>query len=480
MQIMQNDKNNESAGPQNIIRQIFTLAWPIILANVLQAAYQLTDSFWVGRLGGTAVAAVAISAPILFLSISLGVGLAVAGSILVAQYFGAKNQEMVNKSAAQTLLMVAAVSILLSIAGWLITPPVLRLMGAAADFSALAESYLRISFIGLVFNFSFFMFQSIMRSIGRPKVPLYIIGGTVILNFLLDPLFMYGYGFIPGLGVSGTALATIGTQSVAAIIGFSILFGGKKGIHLRWPDFRPDFNFIKQSFLLGLPASIDQSARSLGMAVMTSLVASFGTVAVGSYGAGSNMIQMSVIIGLGLASANATLVGQNLGAGNPDRAARTALYSAGLSFASLTAVGVILFFTAPFLVGFFVPGEPELIAIGSQLLRTVSLFFGFMGLQMAFSGVYQASGNTAISMSLTIISQWVIQLPIAYLLSRHTSLGLQGIWWSFAITNVITALISWLIFRNGYWRKKKLIGQGEVGQKVKDEIMAEEAVPYDY
>ena len=465
----------------DIILDIIRLAWPIILANILQAAYQLTDSFWVGRLGQEAVAAVAISGPVIFLTTSLGIGFAVAGSILVAQYFGAKNKEMVEKSAGQTITMVAIVSALLGAIGWIISPYILKAMEASPDFYSQALGFLRVAFVGLIFNFSFFMFQSIMRGIGRPKVPLYIISGTVILNFLLDPLFIFGLGPIPALGVKGAALATIGTQSIASLLGLSILFSGKKGIHLKKSDFLPEIKFIKRSFLLGLPSSIDQSARSLGMALMTSIVASFGTLAVASYGAGSNIIQVSVIIGLGLSAANATLVGQNIGAGNKERAEKTAKYSAMMSFFSLSVMGAIVYLSAPYLIAFFVPGEETLIAEGSILLRTVSLLFGFMGLQMAFSGVYQASGNTTISMALTLFSQWILQLPLAYLLSKYTNLGMRGIWLAFPITNVVTAFVSWLVFKSGYWKKKELINkEKQTETAVTREVMAEEAVPYDY
>ena len=457
------------------------MAWPIILANVLQAAYQLTDSFWVGRLGQKAVAAVTISGPIIFLTMALGIGFAIAGSILVAQYFGAKDEKMINKSAGQTLLMVIGVSILFSAIGWIFAPYILRIMGATDDFFAPALSFLRISFIGLIFNFSFFMFQSIMRSIGRAKVPIYIIVGTVLLNFLLDPILMLGFGPIPALGVTGVALATLSTQCLAALIGFSILFSGKRGIKLHKQDFHPDIKFIKRSFLLGLPSSIDQSARSLGMAVMTALITSFGTIAIASYGAGSNIVQVSVIIGLGLAAANSILVGHNIGAGNIERAEKTAKYSGRIAFIFLTSLGILIYFLAPYLVAFFIPGEAQAIASGSAYLRTTSLFFGFMGLQMVFSSVFQASGNTLVSMSLTIFSQWIVQLPLAYFLSRYTSLGINGIWLSFPINNLIVTFVSWLAFKSGYWKKKRLINkEKEIGMMVDQKVMADSSVPYDY
>src|SRR4051812_18909601 len=170
-----------------IVKSLLALAIPIALANILQAAYQLIDAYWVGRLGGSAVAAVSVTTPIMFLTIGLGAGLALAGATLIAQYFGARNQEMVDHVAAQTLLMIVLVSVVLGGLGYLFAPQLLRLMGVAPDVYTGALGFMRVSFAGLVFNFFFFMFQSIMRGIGEAKLPVFIVLGTVILNFILDP-----------------------------------------------------------------------------------------------------------------------------------------------------------------------------------------------------------------------------------------------------------------------------------------------------
>ncbi|MFA5248216.1 MAG: MATE family efflux transporter [Patescibacteria group bacterium] len=234
-----------------ILKSLFTLAIPIIFANILQATYQLTDAFWVGRLGGAAIASVSVSFPITFLLISLGAGLAVAGSTLIAQYVGAQNKKMVNHVAAQTLLMVAITSVVLGAVGYLLTPIILHLMGVAPDVYTNALKFMRVSFAGLIFTFGFVMFQSIMRGIGQVKMPMFIVLGTVILNLALDPIFIFGWGPIARYGVMGAAMATFGTQALAAIIGFVVLLKGKYGVHLKITDFKPDFSFIKKAFLLG-------------------------------------------------------------------------------------------------------------------------------------------------------------------------------------------------------------------------------------
>lgn len=459
-----------------ILKSLITLSAPIVLANILQTAYQLTDAFWVGRLGGAAVASVSVSFPIIFLSIAIGAGLAVAGSTLIAQYVGAKKEGMVNHVAAQTFLMVIVTSVILGTIGYFLTPSILRLMGVAPEVYDHALGFMRVSFIGLVFTFGFAMFQSIMRGIGQVTMPMYIVLGTVLLNFILDPLLIFGHGSFAGHGVMGAALATLTTQGIAAIIGVVILFQGNYGIHVRLSDYKPDFSFMKKAFLLGFPASVEQSALALGITVMTILVTSFGTLAVASYGVGTYILQFVLIPAMGLSMGISVLVGQNIGAGNIKRATEIAKLGATISFVGLVIMGVFSFVFAPQLIAFFVPGDMAIIALGTTFVRIMSLSFGFMGLQMALTGVFRAAGNMFATMVIMLVSQWVLRFPIAYFLSKHTSLGVNGLWWTFPISAGLTALITVFWYRRGNWKNKKLTEEEQFSGQVSKEILIEEGV----
>jgi len=459
-----------------IFTSLITLAVPIVLANILQSLYQLTDAFWVGRLGGSAVAAVSVSFPIIFLMIAVGAGLAVAGSTLIAQYVGAKKEKMVNHVAAQTLLMVVITSVILGSIGYALASTILHAVGVAPDVFDYALRYMHVSFIGLVFMFSFVMFQSIMRGIGQVTLPMFIVLGTVLLNLVLDPLFIFGWGPFTGHGVMGAALATLVTQGLSALIGLTVLLKGKYGIHLKLSDFKPDFIFIKKAFFLGFPASIEQSARALGLVVMTFLITSFGTLAIASYGVGSNILQFIIIPAMGISMAVSTLVGQNIGAGNLKRATDIARLGSIISFVGLSAIGVLIFIFAPHLVAFFVPNDPDVIALGSTFVRTMSLTFGFMGVQLALTGVFRASGNMVATMVIALVSQWVLQLPIAYVLSKHTALGVNGLWWAFPVSNVIIAGITIAWYTKGDWKKKRLTGEEQLTEMISEEILVEEGV----
>lgn len=471
---MQN-RNALLEGP--ILKSLLKLAVPIVLANILQAGYQLVDAFWVGRLGGYAVAAVSVSTPIMFLTLGLGTGFAIAGSVLIAQYYGAGNHRMVSHVAAQTLLMVTIVSVLLGAIAYVFTPNFLRLLKVAPEVYTGAKGFMRVSFIGLVFNFSFFVFQSIMRGIGNATVPVYIVLGTVILNFALDPFFIFGWGPIPAYGVMGAAIATLSTQTLACITGFIILFRGKRGIQMKLADFKPDWQHVRKAFSIGLPASIEQSMRALGLTVMTFLIASFGTVTVASYGAGSNLLQVVLIPALGLSMAISTLVGQNIGAGNIGRAERIGKLGGSLGFAILTLMGILAYFVAPSLIAFFVPNDPAVIKGGAVFLRTMCLAWGFMGLQLSLTGVLRASGNMVQVMMLTIISQWVLQFPLAYVLSHQAGLGERGIWIAFPVANVIIALVTMGIYAKGDWKKKRLTDREErLTEQVTEETLIDEGM----
>lgn len=455
----------------SIARALMKLAIPIILINLLQVAYQLTDAFWVGRIGADAVASVSVSFPIIFLLVSVVTGFSIAGSALVAQYAGAKNYKQVNRVTAQTFVLVAFTSVILGTIGWIVSPFLLHLMNVSPNVSDNAIKFLRALFLGLPFMFGFIVFQAVLRGVGQVKVPMMIILGTTILNFLLDPIFIFGWKNIPAFGVAGAAMATFGTQTLAACIGLYLLLYGKYPIRLRWSDFAPEVSFLKKLFFLGFPASLEQSIRSVGFIVMMFLITSFGTITTAAYGVGSNLLQVIIIPALGIAMASSVLVGHNIGAGKMKRAEDAAILSAIISFVLLTFVGIFCFVFASSLVRFFVPNDAEVIRQGTIFVRIIAFSFGFLGMQMSLSGVFRASGNMMIPLLFSVVSLWVLQFPIAYILSKHTSLDALGLWWAFPISYILTALLAVVWFMKGDWKNKRLIGQEEI-----TEVMVESAV----
>ncbi|WP_438864698.1 MATE family efflux transporter [Neptunicella sp.] len=456
-----------------IHKALLSLAIPIVLNQILQSAYQLTDAFWVGRLGADEVAAVSVSMPVTFLVIALGAGLAMAGATLSAQYMGAKKFDMVNHVAAQTMLMVILVAIVLGLSGYLLSPYFLHLLGVSQSVYDNALKFMHVSFIGVIFVFTFAIFQAIMRGVGQVKVPLFIVLGTVLLNFFLDPLFIYGWGEYDGLGVMGAALATLVTQGLAAICGITIFLKGRHGIHVTLQHFKPDFAYIKRAFFLGAPGSVELAARALGLIMLSFIVASFGTITIASYGVGSNILQVVTIPAMGLSMAVSTLVGQNLGANQIERAAKVAVIGATWGLVALTIIGGLAYWSAPQLVAFFIPDDQQVIEHGAQFVRIMCLSWGFIGVQLCIVSTFRASGNMVNAMLLSLLSQWVFQFPLAYILSKHTSLHAVGIWWSFTITNILIALVSIVWFARGSWKKTRLTEDDKNIVHISEETMIE-------
>jgi len=440
----------------SIKKSFLSLIIPIMIGNLLQTTYNLTDTFWVGRLGKEAVAAVSLSFPVIFLIISLAGGVGMAGSILVSQYKGRKNNKQMTKVAGQTFLMIFILSIIFSFIGYIFREQIMILLGAGVDVMPLAILYFKYSMIGIIFVFGYMVFQGILRGAGDAKTPFYIVTGTVLLNFLLDPIFIFGYKKIPAFGVSGAAISTIFTQGLALLVGLIILVKGREGIKLTLKNFKVDFNLMKKIFKLGIPASLEQSSRSIKMIIMTILVASFGTVYLAGFGIGMRVFSFVIIPSLSLAISTSILVGQNIGANKLERAKKIPRYGMKLGFLSLTFVSILVFIFAKQIATVFVPGDLDVILITTQFLKISSITYSLIGIQMTIFGAIKGAGKTKLSMSIAI-SLLIIQIAIALLLSNFMNMGAVGIWISYPVTEVIGTLITLYIFFKTNWENEKII-----------------------
>ena len=459
-----------------ILGVLVALAVPIVATNVFQSLYQLIDTFWVGRLGADAVAAVSLTFPILFFMISLGGGMAVAGAILVAQTFGAQDQVAVDHAAGQTLLVVVTISLVLSLAGFLLTGTLVSFFSPDPGVERMAVDYLQVSFLGLIAVFIYFVFQALLRGVGNVKTPMMVVAGTVVLNFFLDPLLILGWGPVPAQGVVGAAWATVGAQGLAGVVGLGILFSGQNGIHLRLRHLAPDRALVLKIVRLGIPSSIEQSTRALGLAVMMLLVASYGTTVIASYGIGARILSFAIIPAMGLSMATSTVVGQNVGARQDKRAGSAARLGMTAGFVGLSAAGAVLWVLAEPIVRAFVPSEPEVIEIGTHFMHIMSPAFGFFGIQMVMSGALAGAGNTIAAMALSILSFWVLRFPVAWVLAVPGGLGPDGVFWSFPISNVLAGVIALSWFFRGTWIRRVVDQDGGLAEAVREEAIVEEAV----
>ena len=437
---------------ESVWRQFFKLSIPIAIANFLQSAYTMTDAFWLGRLNSESLAAVSIGYSIIFLVISLGAGLFVSGTVMISHHKGREDKEKINHVSAQLILIMFFASLILSIVGYFSSPFLIKLIGAESLVSFGALSYLQLFFASTVFVFAFALYQSLMRALGKVSLPMYIILFTVILNFFLDPLFIFTFK----LGTVGAAWATIFSEVINTLIALWLILKGRSEIVLEHKNFVPNWKELKKILKVGIPSSMEQFFRSAGMVLITFLVTGFGVSSIAAYGVGGEVLGLVMVISLSFMMSTSIMVGRSVGTGRLERAEAVTKAVAKISFFVLTILGIFIFFLAQGISRLFVPNDLEVIKQSAEYIRIISLFFGFFGLQQIFNGTFTGAGDTITSMVLSIFAFWILRIPVAYALSHYTSLGFFGIGWSFSITCTISAILGYLVFRFGKWKERRI------------------------
>jgi putative MATE family efflux protein len=470
-----------------LLRPLVALSWPLVAIQLLQVAYNVADTFWLGRLSADAVGAISLAFPIVFLLISVGGGFTAAGAILVAQYTGAGGDRAAGRIAGQTLGFVMLVAVALGLLGFLVTGPMLALLPADPATQdriiPMAAEYMRIFFLGSPALFGFFIFTSLMRGYGNTRTPLRVMVLSVAVNVVLDPILIFGWGPVEPMGIGGAAVATVVARMVAAVVGFYVLFGTNVGPAIEYRDLIPKPGPVKEIVRLGVPSALEQSGVSLAMVVATAMVATFPPAVVAAYGLGNRLLSLVFLPAMGLSQAMNTAVGQNLGAGKPDRAERAAYLGMKLVVAVLAVAAV---FAAAFpgpIVAVLLPADSpsavETIDFASEYLRIASVAFVFLGLWQVVQGTFRGAGNTTTALALSLFALWVVRLPATYLLAFTFDWGPAGIWTAVALGDVVGCLVALAWFTRGTW-KEAVVDRGtdddcnERGARLPDE-----AVPTD-
>ncbi len=440
----------------SIPKAIFKLSWPIMIGNTMQVLYNLADTFWVGKLGAESVAAISVGFPLVFLLISIGGGITLAGTTLVAQYTGANDRRSTNHVSGQILMFVTFLAIIFSIIGVIFNYKILQLMGAPAAIIEEASQYLNIIFGGVTFMFLFFVFSALLRGYGDTKTPMRMMVASTLLNIVIDPFLIFGWLFFPRLGVAGAAYATVFSRAIVGFLGIYMLFKGNKGISLIKSDLIPDWNLLKKIIKIGVPAAAEQTIIAFGMTILMGIVSNFGAMAVAAYGIGSRILSVVMMPIQGVSMATTTMVGQNLGAQKVDRAEKSTWISSIVIMGLLTLLGLIVVFVpAPIITVF--NNNNEVVKYGVEFLRIVGLSFGFLGVRIVIGGSFRGAGNTIAAMILASIALWGLRLPLAQYFSVNLDWGTSGIWWGMFISNLVSAIIGVLWFKRGTW-KDNVIG----------------------
>lgn len=462
-----------------LTKPLLLLSAPIVASQVLNVGYNLADTYWVGRLGPEAVAALSYAWPIVFLMVSVGGGLTVAGTVLVAQNKGAGSFAQSHHVAGQTLSFVTLVAAIFAAVGYALTPWLVSMIGATpgTDPHTFAVQYTRIIFLGIAFMFWFFIFDALSRGWGDTKTPLYLMVISVALNVVIDPFLILGFSGNPvfgwvglpgleatlhsltgfdGYGVTGAAIATVFSRGTAAAVGLYLLFSGSVGLEPSLDDLRPDPATIRKILDIGAPTAAEQGLRGLGIAALTAIIALAGDDAVAAYGIVNRLSSLLFLPALGLARGTETVVGQNLGADQIGRAKR-AVYVSGAVVVSIFAVVISLAYPfAESIVGFFLAAEggestASVVEIGAAYIAIAGPAYLFLGAFQIALGGFRGSGSTTLAMVFSIQELWLYRIPIAYVLLAWVGMGVTGVWYAVAISYVLSALTTCGWFLRGTW-----------------------------
>ncbi|WP_297503485.1 MATE family efflux transporter [Thermococcus sp.] len=452
-----------------IERTLLTLAGPLIVNNLVQVVYNITDTFWLGKLGREALSAPGTVWPIIGTLMALGMGFVTAGFAFVGQYIGAERYEKANRSAGALYSLMMLFAVATTVVALLILPYALHFMRISTNVYPYSYTYATVVFFGLPFSFAFMAFSALMRATGDTKTPVKITLITVMVNIILDPLLIFGWLGFPRMGVAGAALATVISNVIGATIGFYLMFSGKVGIHLTRETLKPDWEFYGRIFRVGLPSSVGQSANSFGFIILTRIIFGFGDVTYAAYIITTRLVNFLTSISRGISMAMGTMIAQNVGAENYERAGRIARRTMLINFtiASL-AVLIIAILRVPIFRVFL--DDPRVIAESKIVLDyfLVSVPF-FNGIFIVVNRTFSSAGHTKKRMILGIIRLWGLRIPLSYAfgyVGAVTLLGVtiplaslfdftsKGVFFGMGLSNFLGAVIALAWFLHGNWRKR--------------------------
>jgi putative MATE family efflux protein len=416
---------------------------------------QVWDMIWIGRLGPSAIAGAGIANIVIMLVMSMDFGLIVGVRAMVARFVGAGDIRTANHVAAQALVLSASWGALMMTVGISLAEPIMSMFGLEAEVVNYGMAYMRVMFAGWIAMDLLVMSLYVIQSAGDTIRPMMIEASLRVIHVTLCPFLVLGIGIFPRMGVSGAALSNVISQSLGTVLCLWLLLGGYTRLHLSIKDFHVDFQIIWRILKIGIPALVMNIQRSFGTFILTWLIAPFGTIAVAAHSLASRLEMLITMPGMALGMGAGVLVGQNLGAGQPGRAEKSAWVAVGIFQAFMVVCsGVILLWTEN-IIGVFTT-DPELLELGSIFIRISTATFMVMSLATVFQSSIASAGDTVPNMIISIAVMWVAQIPTAFLLSRYTSLGVYGIRWAIVVSTVVGTIVYTIYFRLGRWKLKKV------------------------
>jgi putative MATE family efflux protein len=438
----------------SIRRAVFLLSVPMILEMIMESIFALVDLFFVNRLGVHATSTVGLTESVLTLIYSIAIGLSAGVTAMVARRIGEKNPEGAAKVAAQALILSLGITIIISIIGYILAADILRWMGAEPEAVKMGTNYARIMFGCCAVIILLFLINGIFRGAGDASVAMRSLWLANICNIILCPILINGLGPIPAFGLTGAAIATTIGRGTGVVYQLYHLFKGKRMIKLQWHHFGIDKKLIINLLNIGYPATIQFIIASASWIFLAAMVATGGSNASAGYQTAIRIIMFFILPAWGLSNAAATLVGQNLGAKQPDRAEQSVIKAAQYNAIFMAFATVIFLFGAPWLIGFFTPAhETEQIRYAVSAMRYISAAYIFYGIGMVMTQAFNGAGDTRTPTLISIFGFWVFQIPLAYLLVYNAEWGPFGVFIAIPIAETFISIAGYILFRQGKWKE---------------------------
>lgn len=432
----------------NILKHLLLFSGPIMLTNLLQTSYQLADHLWVGNLlGANALGAVAVSSTIVFTVLSFVLGLNNAALTVLSQQKGRGDEDGLKRYLNAFVVILLVMSVILGSTGSFFSDGLLRFLGTPANMMPAATTYLQINFLGILFLFGYNFISTVLRALGDSKTPLRFVLLAVLLNIVLDPLFIAGLNW----GIQGAALATIAAQGSAFIYGLLYVLYHKL-VPFSWPTL-PNREEVGLILHLGIPSGLQTAVISAGSAAIMSVVTSFGEHVVAGYGAAQRLNSIIVLPAQALGTAVNSMAGQNIGLRNWQRVKQIARQAVLYNFVIMLITGGIVAILAEFGIRLFIQAEGS-VRFGTRFLQIVAMCYPFLGINFILNGIVRASGAMYQVLVLNIISFWVLRYPLAWLFSHF--FGDIGIAIGVGSSFIVSSFCAFGYYRFGRWREKKI------------------------
>lgn len=437
----------------NMLHAILSLAIPVVINSFLQTMYNLTDTYWLGKIGTEQLAAINLVTPVQSMIINFGSGITVAGAVLIAQYMGAEDTENASNMANQIFSCAMLFAMLCCAVCFAVTPQVVGWLGAKGGAYQYSLRYLRIVIWDMPFLFMVNIFSAVHQAQGDTVKPMLLNMGGIGLNMILDPLFMVVWQ----MGIAGAAIATVTAKAVPAAVALFLLSrpGQPVFLSVRKMHFQPDK--IKMILKIGLPTAIGGSTMQLGFLLMSKNVYVYGTQAMAAYGIGNKVNGLITLPSNGIGSAVATIVGQNMGARQMERARQGYRISMRISVVFLLIGGMILSRDAVSgaIVGIF-SEDPQVIAMAADFLSILAFWCFTNGVYNATSGLFQGTGHTEVTMAVDAARLWIFRFVTLWFCGSILHMGVRSVWYSVVISNGISSIILYILYRMGIWKKSKI------------------------